>query len=515
MPPVCCAAMRSSRVKFLVASVLVIFGGCAVLQSILPPINAPIMNSLFGWGGDAPSESEVTQRLRVPQDYEIALYALVPGARMLVATPRGDLVVSLPRAGKVLLLERDRNDDGRPDAARDLLSGLSRPHGMALSGDGWLYVGEASSVARVRFDVAKGELQGAPETIVTGLPEGGNHWSRNVGIGPDGMLYVTAGSSCNVCEEEDEKRAAMMRYAADGSGYELYARGLRNAVDFAWQPRTGELFATDNGRDLLGDDFPPCELNRVVRGGDYGWPVANGNRVPDPDLGTGQEARIAASIPPAFDFKPHNAPLGIAFLAHASQPVTYRGAALVALHGSWNRTEKDGYKVVALHWDESGAIRSEDFVTGFLEGEKVFGRPVDVVEAPNSGTIYVSDDYGGAIYAIRRKGASAGLAPAGSGEASVPTAPLDPFAGIEPAERAPLATAGASAWNANGCAACHIAAGAAEGMVTKPLAGLTARYDVASLTAFFAAPTPPMPAPPLDETGRRELAVYVLQRFGN
>ena len=509
--------MRNRWLGVLTVSVVVAFGGCAVLRRFLPPINAPMMNSLFGWGGDPPSEAQVGRRLTVPPEYEIALYALVPGVRMLVATPRGDLIASLPRAEKVVLLARDKDDDGRPDSVRDLLTGLKRPHGLALSPDGWLYVGEASSVGRVRFDVATGATQGALETIVTGLPEGGNHWSRNVGIGPDGNLYVTVGSSCNVCKDDDEKRAAMLRFAPDGSGYELYARGLRNAVDFAWQPGTGELFATDNGRDLLGDDFPPCELNRIVRGGDYGWPVANGDRVPDPDFGAGQAARIAASIPPAFGFNPHNSPLGITFLSHASQPASYQGAALVALHGSWNRTSKDGYKVVALHWDANGAIRSEDFVTGFLANENVYGRPVDVVEAPNSGTIFVSDDYGGAIYAIRRRGALAAMkgSPAPAGSPSPTRAPTDPFVGIGEPERGALAARGEATWHANGCASCHIAAGAAPGMVTKELSGLARRHDVVSLTAFFAAPTPPMPAPALDDAGRRELAVYVLQRFGN
>jgi glucose/arabinose dehydrogenase len=511
--------MRWTWLRGLVAAGLVVLGGCAVLRHFLPAVNGPIGNSLFGWGGKAPSEVEVAGRLHVPPEYEIALYALVPGARMLLATPRGDLLVSLPRDGKVVLLARDKDDDGRPDAVRDLLTGRARPHGLALSPDGWLYVGEASSVARVRFDVAKGELQGTPETIVTGLPEGGNHWTRNVGIGPDGKLYVTVGSSCNVCEEKDERRAAMLRFAPDGSGYELYARGLRNAVDFAWQPGTGDLYATDNGRDLLGDDFPPCELNRIVPGGDYGWPVANGDRVPDPDFGAGEAARIAASIPPAFGFRAHNAPLGISFLTHPAEPADFRGVALVALHGSWNRTQKDGYKVVALRWDEGGAIHAEDFVTGFLSGDEVYGRPVDVVEAPNSGTIYVSDDYAGAIYAIRRQGTLAAMRrgePAATAEpGALPAPPQDPFAGTTSEERPALALAGQAAWNANGCATCHVAAGAPPGMVIHPLAKLAERHDVASLTAFFAAPTPPMPAPPLDEDGRRALAVYVLQRFGS
>jgi mono/diheme cytochrome c family protein len=189
----------------------------------------------------------------------------------------------------------------------------------------------------------------------------------------------------------------------------------------------------------------------------------------------------------------------------------------VALHGSWNRTQKDGYKVVALHWDASGRIRSADFVTGFLgEDGDVIGRPVDVAEAPNSGTIFVSDDYGGAIYAIRRTGALAAMRrgePAPSPRPTVP--PADPFAGIAEQERNALAATGEAAFAAHGCAACHVAEEAAAGMVTKPLAGLASRYDVASLAVFFATPTPPMPVPPLDEGGRRALAVYVLQRFGS
>jgi glucose/arabinose dehydrogenase len=510
--------MPSSRLKLAVVGLLVLFGGCAVLRHFLPAMNAPITNSLFGWGGESPTEAGVGQRLHVPTEYEVALYALVPGARMMVATPRGDLLVSLPRAKKVVLLARDKDDDGKPDAMRDLLTGLNRPHGLALSPDGWLYVGEASSIARVRFDVAKGEVVGAPQTIVNDLPEGGNHWTRNVGIGPDGMLYVTAGSDCNVCEEKDERRAAMMRFAPDGTGYELWAHGMRNSVGFAWRPGTDELYATDNGRDLLGDDFPPCELNRIVRGGDYGWPVANGDRVPDPDFGQGQEARIAASIPPAFSFQPHNAPLGIAFLTHPSQPAAYRGAALVALHGSWNRTKKDGYKVVALHWAANGTIHADDFLTGFLVDDEASGRPVDVVEAPNSGTIYVSDDYGGAIYAIRRAGTLAAMRRGDATATGRPdvamVAPADPFAGVPEAERNALAATGERTWNAGGCPTCHLPEQAAPGMVTRRLAGLAGRYDVDALAAFFEAPTPPMPPPAVDAAGRRALAVYVRERFG-
>ena len=273
------------------------------------------------------------------------------------------------------------------------------------------------------------------------------------------------------------------------------------------------MFATDNGRDLLGDDVPPCELNRVVAGGDYGWPVANGDRAADPEFGAGQGARIAASTPPAFAFNAHNAPLGITFLQHLAQPARYQGAALVALHGSWNRTRKDGYRVVSLHWTESGAIHAKDFLSGFLVDEEVSGRPVDVVEAPNSGTIFVSDDYAGAIYAIRRRGALGSGAAAPTRDERAPR--TDAFAALGAQEREALIAGGASSWQALACASCHEAAAAAPGMVTKKLEKLGERHDLDSLTSFFAAPTPPMPAPPLDESGRRELAAYVLDRFGS
>jgi glucose/arabinose dehydrogenase len=260
-------------------------------------------------------------------------------------------------------------------------------------------VAEGSAIGRVRFDAAARALAGEYAHVVTDLPTGGNHWTRSVRIGPDGWMYVSIGSSCNVCEESDPRRAAIVRYRPDGSDEEIFATGLRNAVGFDWRPGTGELYATDNGRDLLGDDFPPCELDLVTRGGFYGWPYANGANVPDPDLGTGHEERIRSAIAPAHDFRAHNAPLGIAFVRRSDAPAELAGAALVALHGSWNRTQKDGYKVVSLHWQPDGSIEERDFLVGFeLEGD-VIGRPVDVAEGPD-GAFYVSDDYAGAIYRV-------------------------------------------------------------------------------------------------------------------
>ena len=251
----------------------------------------------------------------------------------------------------------------------------------------------------MRFNPGSRTVEGPGETVVDGLPSGGNHWTRTIRFGPDGRLYVSIGSSCNVCLEQDRRRAAIVSYELDGSGEQLFASGLRNAVGFDWAPWSGDLYATDNGRDFLGDDFPPCELNRVVRGSFYGWPHANGNHIPDPDLGAGYEERIRTSVPPVHGFGAHTAPLGITFYRGRAFPDRYRGAAFVALHGSWNRTRRAGYKVVMLRWETDGGIRESDFITGFEVDEDVIGRPVDVAEGPD-GALYVSDDFAGAVYRV-------------------------------------------------------------------------------------------------------------------
>jgi glucose/arabinose dehydrogenase len=478
-----------------------VVGTCACV--LLPErfaVNAPLLNMVFGWGGgEPPSDDAFGRRIRAADGFSVGLFASdLSGVRFLRPLPDGSLLASRPREGEVWRLSPDADGDGRADAAAVLLEGLDRPHGLDLH-EGWLYVAEGDGIGRVRIDPADGALAGPYERIVDGLPSGGNHWTRTVRIGPDGWMYVSVGSSCNVCFEKDERRAAMLRFRPDGRDGEIYATGLRNSVGFDWQPGTGVLYATDNGRDLLGDDFPPCELNRIERGGFYGWPVANGDRVLDPDVGEGHEERARRSIPPAHAFPAHNAPLGMVFLRGAQWPAEWRGAALVALHGSWNRTRKDGYKVVSLHWQPDGAIEQRDFVVGFLEDEDVIGRPVDVAEG-RDGTLYVSDDYAGAIYWVRR-GGSGSAEPA----AAAATAPGAAAGGV--------ASRGAALWEQHACARCHDAERAEPGVVGAPLRDLDARYDEAGLVAFLAAPTPPMPLPPLDDDERRDLAAYLLERF--
>ncbi len=465
-----------------------------------------------GFSGAPIPEDELQRRIALPDGFFINTYAHgIANARLLRVTPAGDLLVSAPRTGTVWLVERDADGDGYADGTRVLLDELYQPHGLALH-DGWLYVAETTAVLRVRFDPATRRVSGTPERIITGLPDGGNHWTRTVDVGPDGGLYVSIGSSCNVCLEDDARRATIMRYERDGANGRIYASGLRNAVDFEWQPGTGDLYATDNGRDLLGDDFPPCELNRVADGGFYGWPIANGDRIPDPDFGVGQAARIAASLPPAYAFGAHTAPLGLTFYrrvpepAPAAFPAAYDGVAFVALHGSWNRSRKSGYEVVALRFAPDGTVSGEPFATGFMVDEQVYGRPVDAAVGAD-GALYVSDDYTGAIYRI------AYGAPARAGGAPpTPTPAGDPLAGLAPAARAAASARGAALWNAHDCRTCHVA-GQAAGTAYRPLAHLAARYTIDSLAAFLRTPQSPMPVYPFDDQQRRDLAVYLLEQY--
>ncbi len=497
------------RHRLLIGLALLAALAAGACRWVLPErfaVNAPMLSMMFGGGIEAPASDAVAAIFETPPGLTVGLYANgLENPRMLRPTPAGHLLVSLSRAGQVVILDPDRTGDGLPDARRVLLDQLDGPTSLELH-EGWLVIGVRDGVVRVPFDSETGETSGAVERLVSGLPQGGNHRTRTARYGPDGHLYVSVGSSCNVCLEEDPRRAAMLRYAADGSREEIYATGLRNSVGFDWHPLTGALYATDNGRDLLGNDFPPCELNEVVRGGFYGWPFVNGDGVVDPDFGAESDPRIQAARSPSFNFRAHNAPLGMTFVRDPAAPATLRGAARVALHGSWNRTRKDGYKVVSLHWQPDGSIIERDFMTGFLTGEdrdEVLGRPVDVAEGPD-GSFFVSDDYAGAIYRVAAHAASAAR-PAAS-EPEDPAADATRAADTDPETR----TRGAELYEEFACADCHEPERAAEGVVAVSLTELERRYDAGSLATYLEHPAPPMPAFPMDAAERAALAAHLL-----
>jgi len=358
-----------------------------------------MLDFMLGRGIKPPSTAEAAAKLIVADGFRLEVYSTdVPLARWPLATATGDLIVARTRADAIVLLERDRNGDGKPDAVRTLLPEIDHPHGLALH-DGWLYVGDRTGIGRIRFDEVLGQVSGSYERVVDDFTADGFHQTKTIGFGPDGLLYVAQGSSCNACIEKDSRRATIMRMQPDGKAREIFATGLRNSVGFDWAPWDDALYATENGRDLLGDDLPPDELNRIERGGFYGWPFAFGARVADPDMGKGHEADIARSIPPAHEFRAHNAPLGIAFLRGTALPPGYSRTALVALHGSWNRSVPDGYKVVALDWQADGSIVERDFLSGFRSSEGIIGRPAGVTQGPD-GAIYITDDYAGVIYRV-------------------------------------------------------------------------------------------------------------------
>ncbi len=460
-----------------------------------------MLNLMTGADGPTADESTLARRYEVPDGFQLSLYtADLPRARFLRFTPGGDLLVSRPHEGDIVLLEKDLDGDGRPDGTRTLLANLQRPLGIDIH-DNWLYIAESGRVSKIRFDSASGQTSGELQTVVPNLTDDGNHWSKTLRIGPDEQLYLSQGSTCNICEEEDQRRATMMRFELDGSDGEIIATGLRNSVGFDWAPWDQALYATDNGRDLLGDDTPPCELNHIQPGKFYGWPYFYGNNIADPDMNADPQAAERSPTQPVHPFRAHNAPLGITFLEASELPDTYTKSALVALHGSWNRSSLDGYKVVSLHWTPAG-IEERDFLTGFLRDGEISGRPVDVAQAPD-GSIYISDDYAGAIYRVTyepdREGSALPM--------PQPISRLDetPPQWLANADLPAMASSGEMLYQKLGCRSCHD-----EGENPSRLDALSTRLGYSATINALAYPQAPMPVFPLSDTERRELAVYLL-----
>jgi glucose/arabinose dehydrogenase len=342
-------------------------------------------------------ETLLQDRIKLPGGYRLEVFAHGLGKpRLMQMTESGDLIVSGYRHGTIMLIEADRNGDGRSDRQTILRDGLNAPHGLVLEGQA-LLVAEEHRVVSYDFD---GTAVSNEQLILEGVPVDGNHTSRTLKRGPDGFLYLAAGSSCDSCIEDHPWRAAIIRFK-EGAVPEVFASGLRNTVGFDWHPRTNALFGVDNGRDNLGDDIPDDEVNRIERGRHYGWPYVHGNDVKDPDLFSSMPQGLV-TLPQTHGLGAHVAPLSIVFLKHQSDP-GQNGTALVAEHGSWNRTEKSGYRIVRLTF-EGNYVREEIFMSGCEVNEDVICRPVDILEAPD-GSLYVTDDYTGAIYRITRSSA--------------------------------------------------------------------------------------------------------------
>ena len=344
------------------------------------------------------------RQLNVPPGFSASVFASgLPGARFMALGSDGTVYVTGISSGRVLALP-DRDRDGIADSVDTWAQGLSAPHGITIH-DNHLYVGEQNQIVRFTMGSA-GQRTSEAQVVVPGLPAGGGHRTRTVGFGPNGKMYVAVGSSCNVCEETDDRRAAVSVYDADGSAGRIFSRGLRNAVGFVWRPGTTEIWASNNGRDNLGDDIPPEAIYQLRDGAHFGWPYCNAPNVPDPQFGRPEFCKTIDT--PAAMFQAHSAPLGLRFYDGNSFPNTYRGDLFVALHGSWNRSSPVGYKIIRIPFNGGSTPGTpEDFATGWLPADNtranVWARPVDLLVTPD-GALLVSDDDGGTIYRIAYTG---------------------------------------------------------------------------------------------------------------
>lgn len=378
--------MKPRSILLTAASVLALAAGVALLVNNLKPVasglkpalvNTPLPTAL---PRDAVGEEIPAGLLDVAEGYELRVFTRdIINPRVMIFDKQGRMLVSEPSAGRVSVLDGGKR--------RTLLDNLQKPHGLALD-DKHFYVAETGQVLRFDYDPTSGAVSGRISLL--DLPAGGRHWTRSLGIGPDGALYISIGSSCNICVETDQRRQKILRYDFAAQQLETFASGLRNAVYFAWQPDSGEMFATEMGRDWLGDDLPPDELDVIKQGADYGFPYCYGDNTVDPQYK--QPERCAQTQKPLFSFGAHEAPLGIDF---------YQGDIYVALHGSWNRSQPVGYEVVRLS-NASGFQERETVVSGWLNADHTSkGRPAGITTGPD-GRLYISDDTSDVIYVLTK-----------------------------------------------------------------------------------------------------------------
>lgn len=337
------------------------------------------------------------EELKTPPGFEVSVYGVVRGARHMAFGPNQVLYVAARSANQVVAVR----SEGETVV---VLRNLNGPHSLEFRGED-LYVSVNDGVLRFRNAVTEDlVIRSQAERIAT-VTSGGGHTTRTLGFGPDGKLYVSIGSSCNFCVEADRTRATIVRFDGEGANPQVFARGLRNTVGFAWHPVTGELWGVDNGGDNLGDDEPPEEINIIREGGDYGWPDCIADKR---GVRWGPQARperCEQTLAPAFHMDAHAAPLGIAFYSGDQFPASFKNDALIALHGSWNRSTPSGYKVIRVRIVDGRPTASEDFLWGFLDlnTRTRSGRPVQAIPGPD-GAVYVSDDGNGNIYRIEYKG---------------------------------------------------------------------------------------------------------------
>jgi glucose/arabinose dehydrogenase len=350
-------------------------------------------------------------QIKLPPGFSIDVYAQeVPNAREMTLGANGTLFVG-SRSARAVYAIVDRDRDQKADQVFTIARDLNDPNGVAFR-DGALYVAEISRISR--YDGIESRLEKPPAPVVVNkeLPTETHHGQKFIAFGPDGLLYVPVGAPCNVCERADDPRfATIMRMKPDGTGLEVFASGVRNTVGFDWHPSTREMWFTDNGRDLLGDDIPPDELNRAPRKGmAFGFPYCHAGEVLDPEFGV--KRPCAGFEPPARKLDPHGAAIGMRFYTGSMFPPEYRNQIFIAEHGSWNRTTPIGYRVMVAKLQGNTVTSFTPFAEGWLQGVasrqgattrgQAWGRPADVLVMPD-GALLVSDDTAGVIYRISYK----------------------------------------------------------------------------------------------------------------
>ncbi|HET7766310.1 MAG TPA: PQQ-dependent sugar dehydrogenase [Burkholderiales bacterium] len=339
------------------------------------------------------------ERIKLPPGFEISVFARdIPNARALALGP--DQVVFVgTRASSVYAVRYAGTKAGQ---VITVASGLRLPNGVAVR-DGALYVAEVSRILRYDIGNLLADPASAKPVVVTDrYPRETHHGWKFIRFGPDGWLYVPVGAPCNICEPDPARYALISRIRPDGSGYEVFASGIRNSVGFDWDPRSKDLWFTDNGRDMLGDDLPSDELNHAPRHGmNFGYPYCHQGDSADPEYGS--KRACSEFTPPEVKLGPHVASLGMRFYTGAQFPPEYRNNVFVAEHGSWNRSRKIGYRIARVVVEGGRAVKHEVFSEGWLQGESAWGRPVDVEVMPD-GSLLVSDDQAGVIYRIAYRG---------------------------------------------------------------------------------------------------------------
>ena len=329
--------------------------------------------------------------IELPPGFKIEEYASVPNARSLALGDKGTVFVSTRKGRSVYAVVAD----GQSTRTIELLDGLNSPNGIAFH-EGDLYVAEIDRVTR--YEDIESHLDDLPDADVLNidLPSENHHGWRYIGFGPDGKLYISIGAPCNICEEEGYGQ--IIRMNSDGSEREVFAEGIRNSVGLTWHPNTDDLWFTDNGRDMMGDDIPPDELNHASTAGQhFGFPYCHAGEIPDPKFGQGKNCSDYRA--PAQKLGPHVAPLGLSFYSGDMFPAEYQGQLFIAEHGSWNRSKKIGYRVTQVSFENGVPVAYEPFATGWLENESVSGRPVDLLILAD-GSMLISDDHADKLYRI-------------------------------------------------------------------------------------------------------------------